>query len=87
MDEMNKQVETLHDLGCVVQDIEAGLVSWYSKLDGEDIFLSWQHGEISEISIHCFNSSMGKTILAMNAISLLTPINCRNTDRSRTISA
>jgi hypothetical protein len=32
-------------LGCLVKDVEQGLVDFYSMLDGEAVFLCWQFGE------------------------------------------
>lgn len=31
--------------GCLVKDIEMGIVDWYAKLEDRDIFLCWKLGE------------------------------------------
>jgi hypothetical protein len=54
----NKQFHTLYaefynildelvQLGCIVKDIEEGLVDFYSHYEGREIFLCWQLGEDS----------------------------------------
>ncbi len=35
----------LERVGCVFKGFEAGLVDFYGKLDGRDIFWCWKHGE------------------------------------------
>lgn len=35
----------LLNLGCIVKDLNLGLVDFYSKHDGKDIFLCWRLGE------------------------------------------
>jgi hypothetical protein len=38
-------VERLGSLGCVVKDLEMGLVDFHWERDGETVFLCWQLGE------------------------------------------
>lgn len=38
-------VERINELGCLVKDLEAGLVDFYSLREGEPVFLCWQFGE------------------------------------------
>jgi hypothetical protein len=47
IDALNADLETLHAEGCVVKDIGSGLVDWYAKKDGRDVFLCWKLGEKS----------------------------------------
>lgn len=35
----------LDRVGCVLKDPQLGLVDFYGKLDGRDIFWCWKHGE------------------------------------------
>jgi hypothetical protein len=43
--EITAAVERVNELGCLVKDLEAGLVDFYSLQDGEPVFLCWQYGE------------------------------------------
>lgn len=39
----------LHEKGCLVKDLERGLVDFYSIVDGRPAYLCWQYGE-AEVS-------------------------------------
>jgi len=43
--ELTGAVERVNGLGCLVKDVEAGLVDFYALVDGEPAFLCWQFGE------------------------------------------
>ena len=43
--EVSAAVERINALGCLVKDLERGLVDFYSVQDGETVFLCWQFGE------------------------------------------
>lgn len=43
--EITEAVERVNDLGCLVKDVDAGLVDFYALQDGEPVFLCWQFGE------------------------------------------
>lgn len=43
--EITGAVERVNDLGCLVKDVELGLVDFYALIDGEPAFLCWQFGE------------------------------------------
>jgi hypothetical protein len=43
--EVSAAVERVNELGCLVKDVEQGLVDFYAELDGETVFLCWQFGE------------------------------------------
>ncbi len=43
--EITEAVERVNDLGCLVKDLDLGLVDFYALQDGEPIFLCWQFGE------------------------------------------
>lgn len=43
--EIAAAVERVNDLGCLVKDLEMGLVDFYALREGEPIFLCWQFGE------------------------------------------
>jgi hypothetical protein len=43
--EITAAVERVNDLGCLVKDLEQGLVDFYAMMEGEPVFLCWQFGE------------------------------------------
>ncbi|HEX9242084.1 MAG TPA: DUF2203 domain-containing protein [Anaeromyxobacter sp.] len=43
--ELTGAVERVNGLGCLVKDVELGLVDFYALVDGEPAFLCWQFGE------------------------------------------
>jgi hypothetical protein len=43
--EITAAVERVNDLGCLVKDLDQGLVDFYGTIDGETVFLCWQFGE------------------------------------------
>jgi hypothetical protein len=45
--EITGAVERVNGLGCLVKDVELGLVDFYALVDGEPAFLCWQFGEPS----------------------------------------
>jgi len=40
--EFYKELERLERTGCVLKDLEQGLVDFYCRLEGRDIFLCWK---------------------------------------------
>lgn len=42
---LREQVETILDMGCVIKDIESGLVDWLAQHQGREIWLCWRYGE------------------------------------------
>jgi hypothetical protein len=43
--EITEAVERLNELGCLVKDLERGLVDFYTMQDDEPVLLCWQFGE------------------------------------------
>ncbi len=43
--EITAAVERVNAMGCLVKDLEAGLVDFYAIQDDEPVFLCWQFGE------------------------------------------
>jgi hypothetical protein len=43
--EVTAAVERINAMGCLVKDLEQGLVDFYSLRDDEPVFLCWQFGE------------------------------------------
>ncbi len=40
-------IERLEEMGCIVKDYEAGIIDFYSRFGGREIFLCWKLGEKS----------------------------------------
>jgi hypothetical protein len=38
-------VERIESLGCVLRDVEQGIVDFYARFEGRDVFLCWRLGE------------------------------------------
>jgi hypothetical protein len=45
VEEINGVVEQVNEMGCLVKDIDGGLVDFYGVREGEPVFLCWQFGE------------------------------------------
>jgi hypothetical protein len=43
--EITEAVERVNDLGCLVKDVDTGLVDFYALQEGDPVFLCWQFGE------------------------------------------
>ena len=43
--EFYANIEKLEDMGCVIKDLEIGIIDFYSRFEGRDIFLCWKLGE------------------------------------------
>ena len=43
--EFYSNIEQLEDMGCLIKDLETGLIDFYHKFEGRDIFLCWKLGE------------------------------------------
>lgn len=41
----NSEFKKIEDMGCLVKDIDAGLVDFYGMQDGRVVFLCWRFGE------------------------------------------
>jgi hypothetical protein len=54
-DEIGKAVARIHDLGCLVKDLEMGLVDFYGELQGKAVFWCWQYGEAAILHWHALD--------------------------------
>ena len=45
--EFYSNMEELEDMGCIVKDYEMGIIDFYHRFQGKDIFLCWRLGEKS----------------------------------------
>ena len=43
--EFYRELEKSEKIGCILKDLEQGLVDFYCKFEGRDIFLCWKLGE------------------------------------------
>jgi hypothetical protein len=53
--EITGAVERVNAFGCLVKDVEMGLVDFYAVVDGEPGFLCWQYGERSVAHWHALD--------------------------------
>lgn len=42
---LREQIELIQDTGCVIKDIEVGLVDWPALHQGREVLLCWKYGE------------------------------------------
>lgn len=45
LQELQKTINTIHDSGCIIKDINEGLVDFYCRRGEDLIFLCWKYGE------------------------------------------
>ena len=45
MSEIYARVDEIHSWGCLLKDIEMGLIDFYGDIDGRMVFLCWKLGE------------------------------------------
>ncbi len=57
--EVAAAVERMNAMGCLVKDLDAGLVDFYSMMDGEAVFLCWQFGEPAVTYWHPIDQGFG----------------------------
>jgi hypothetical protein len=52
VNEINTIVEQVNGMGCLVKDLDSGLVDFYGIREGEPVFLCWQFGEPAVVHWH-----------------------------------
>jgi len=57
--EIMRKVEKIQKFGCIVKDIDLGLIDFYSYINRELVFLCWQYGEKEIKYWHPIESSFG----------------------------
>lgn len=45
LETLKEDLDAIHASGCLIKDIEIGLVDFLAKKDGAEIFLCWRYGE------------------------------------------
>ena len=45
VEQITAAVERINEMGCLVKDLDVGLVDFYALRDDEPVFLCWQFGE------------------------------------------
>lgn len=45
IDALKAEVKSLDDAGCLVKDIDQGIVDWYASRGNRDVLLCWKLGE------------------------------------------
>ena len=53
---IQKDITAINDSGCVLRDVDAGVIDFYSIQDGTVVFLCWQQGEDSVKYFHSIRS-------------------------------
>jgi len=53
---IEKDIAQINETGCVLRDIDRGLVDFYSIVDGNVVFLCWKKGEESVLFWHATNA-------------------------------
>ena len=49
-------IEKIEDIGCIIKDLEIGIIDFYSEFEGREIFLCWKFGEKKIKFWHEFDS-------------------------------
>ncbi len=52
VEEINAVVEQVNGMGCLLKDIDTGLVDFHGVLDGDPVLLCWQFGEPAVVHWH-----------------------------------
>jgi len=45
VNQFNEEIKKIEDVGCLVKDIDSGLVDFYGMQEGKIVFLCWKLGE------------------------------------------
>ena len=43
--EVKASIERVHELGCVVKDLDVGLIDFPTRFNGQEVYLCWKLGE------------------------------------------
>jgi hypothetical protein len=54
-DAIEQSIHAIQDYGCVVKDINVGLLDFPAEIDGRQVFLCWRYGEEEVAHYHGIN--------------------------------
>ena len=57
--QMSVLAEQIEQYGCVLKDVDLGLVDFPGEIEGEVVFLCWQYGEPQVVAWHPVNEGFG----------------------------
>lgn len=55
-EEIKKDISAIIDTGCILRDVDRGLIDFYSIMDETVVFLCWQQGEDSVMYWHAIQA-------------------------------
>ena len=57
--ELRRGIEQIHEFGCVVKDLDAGLIDFPALRQGQEVFLCWRLGESNIAFWHTIQEGFG----------------------------
>jgi hypothetical protein len=69
---LKEELSTVQSTGCMIKDIETGLVDWFAEKDGREVFLCWRFGEPEVGFWHDLDSGYGGR-RPVSELAALTP--------------
>jgi len=60
LQQMQKTIDEIHKTGCIIKDINAGLVDFYCRRGEDLIFLCWKYGEDRISYWHTIDGGFGR---------------------------
>lgn len=51
-DDVSRTLARIQELGCLVKDVERGLIDFHGELEGRRVLLCWQFGEATVTHVH-----------------------------------
>jgi hypothetical protein len=75
-DEVTTLIDEVQDSGCLVKDLDLGLVDFYSRLDDADVFLCWKLGEMDISYWHRVDEGYGQrqSLMAFDLLSQVSKV-------------
>lgn len=60
--EIRETADRIGSMGCVVKDLDLGLVDFYGHIDGKAVFLCWQFGEAAVAHYHGLDEGFAQRV-------------------------